>query len=105
MHKVRACGRQRGGCAVTAPGLAAAVVVTRAESHDGPLSSQLRSLGLNVLLWPAVRTAPAAGNSLEQALAHIEDFDWIVFASRNAVTAVIRWLPHLPCLLYTSRCV
>ena len=81
---------------MTATGLAAAVVVTRAESHDGPLSSQLRSLGLNVLLWPAVRTAPAAGNSLEQALAHIEDFDWIVFASRNAVTAVIRWLPRLP---------
>ena len=75
---------------------AAGVVVTRAEAPDGPLSSQLRSLGLNVLLWPAVRTAPAAGNSLEQELAHIGEFDWIVFASRNAVTAVIRWLPRLP---------
>jgi uroporphyrinogen-III synthase len=60
------------------------------------LSTQLRSLGLNVLLWPAVRTAPAAGNSLERALAHVQDFDWIVFASRQAVTAVIRWLPRLP---------
>ena len=75
---------------------AAAVVVTRAESHDGPLSSQLRSLGLNVLLWPAVRVAPAAGDALERVLASIGDFNWIVFASRNAVTAVIRWLPNLP---------
>ncbi len=73
-----------------------AVVVTRAEAHDGPLSTELRSLGLNVLLWPAVRTAPAAGNSLERALARVQDFDWIVFASRQAVTAVIRWLPRLP---------
>jgi uroporphyrinogen-III synthase len=81
---------------VTAEAQALAVVVTRAESLDGPLSTELRSLGLNVLLWPAVRTAPAAGNSLERALAHIQDFDWIVFASRQAVTAVIRWLPRLP---------
>jgi uroporphyrinogen-III synthase len=43
-----------------------------------------------------VRTAPPAGNSLERALAHVQDFDWIVFASRQAVTAVIRWLPRLP---------
>ena len=78
------------------PSALAPVVVTRAESHDGPLSSQLRTLGLEVLLWPAVSVAPASGNSLERALARIEEFDWIVFASRNAVTAVIRWLPRLP---------
>jgi uroporphyrinogen III methyltransferase/synthase len=77
-------------------GSVAAVVVTRAEAPDGPLSTELRSLGLNVLLWPAVRTAPAAGNALERALARIQDFDWIVFTSRHAVTAVIRWLPRLP---------
>jgi uroporphyrinogen III methyltransferase / synthase len=74
----------------------APVVVTRAESLDGPLSSQLRTLGLEVLLWPAVAVAPASGDSLERALARIEEFDWIIFASRNAVTAVIRSLPRLP---------
>jgi uroporphyrinogen-III synthase len=81
---------------MTATDSAPAVVVTRAESRDGPLSAQLRSLGLNVLLWPAVSVAPASGNSLERTLAHVEDFDWIVFASRHAVTAVIRSLPRLP---------
>ena len=62
----------------------APVVVTRAESLDGPLSSQLRTLGLEVLLWPAVAVAPASGDSLERALERIEEFDWIIFASRNA---------------------
>ena len=73
-----------------------AVVVTRAEAHDGPLSSHLRGLGLNVLLWPAVSVAPASGDSLERMLARIEDFDWIVFASRQAVTAVMRSVSSLP---------
>jgi uroporphyrinogen-III synthase len=72
------------------------VVVTRAEAHDGPLSAQLRALGLEVLLWPAVSVSSSSGNALERTLARIEEFDWIVFASRNAVTAVIRWMPRLP---------
>jgi len=75
---------------------AAPVVVTRAESHDGPLSSQLRTLGLKVLLWPAVAVTPASGPALSDALARIEEFDWIVFASRTAVTAVIKSCPRLP---------
>jgi uroporphyrinogen-III synthase len=74
----------------------APVVVTRAEAKDGPLSSQLRTLGLEVLLWPAVSVAAASGPALEQAVARIEEFDWIVFASRRAVTAVIGFRPRLP---------
>ena len=35
------------------------VVVTRAEGSDGPLSRELRGLGLEVLLWPAVSVARA----------------------------------------------
>jgi uroporphyrinogen-III synthase len=65
------------------------VVVTRAESSDGPLSSQLRSLGLPVLLWPAVSVSVAATGPLEEALKSINQFDWIVFASRYAVAAVV----------------
>jgi len=65
------------------------VVVTRAEGEDGPLSSQLRELGLPVLLWPAVSVAVAETGALEEALESIGDFDWIVFASRHAVAAVI----------------
>lgn len=65
-----------------------AVVVTRSEPADGPLSRRLRELGLPVLLWPAVSVAPAESAPLDQALRSIADFDWIVFASRHAVVAV-----------------
>ena len=64
------------------------VVVTRSEAGDGPLSSELRSLGLPVLLWPAVSVAAADHGPLEAALARIESFQWLVFASRHAVAAV-----------------
>jgi uroporphyrinogen III methyltransferase/synthase len=65
------------------------VVVTRAESADGPLSTHLRELGLPVLLWPAVSMAVAETAALEEALEDLSRFDWVVFASRYAVVAVI----------------
>jgi uroporphyrinogen-III synthase len=73
-----------------------AVVVTRAEAQDGPLSSQLRGLGLCVLLWPAVSVAIAQTGPLEAALKSVEQFKWMVFASRYAVAAVTERLPKAP---------
>jgi uroporphyrinogen-III synthase len=64
------------------------VVVTRSEARDGPLSSELRNLGLPVLLWPAVTVEMTETGPLEAALADITSFQWIVFASRHAVAAV-----------------
>jgi uroporphyrinogen-III synthase len=64
------------------------VVVTRSEASDGPLSSELRNLGLPVLLWPAVTVEMTEKGPLEAALADINSFQWIVFASRHAVAAV-----------------
>jgi uroporphyrinogen-III synthase len=64
------------------------VVVTRSESSDGPLCSELRNLGLPVLLWPAVTVEMADKAPLEAALGRLETFNWIVFASRHAVAAV-----------------
>jgi uroporphyrinogen-III synthase len=64
------------------------VVVTRSEANDGPLSSELRNLGLSVLLWPAVTVETTEKGPLEAVLAAINAFQWIVFASRHAVAAV-----------------
>ncbi len=72
------------------------VVVTRSESSDGPLSSELRNLGLPVLLWPAVTVEPVAQGMLETALREVDSFDWIVFASRHAVAAVTAIQPSPP---------
>ena len=72
------------------------VVVTRAESDNGPLSSHLRELGLQVLLWPAVSVAVAETGPLEAALRSLDQFDWIVFASRHAVAAVTERVASAP---------
>lgn len=75
---------------------APAVVVTRDESVDGPLSRELRALGLHVLLWPAVSVSPADAAPLMAMLAQVRSFGWIVFASRHAVAAVLEHLPQPP---------
>jgi uroporphyrinogen-III synthase len=72
------------------------VVVTRSEARDGPLSSELRNLGLPVLLWPAVTVEMTETGPLEAALADITSFQWIVFASRHAVAAVTDLMATLP---------
>jgi uroporphyrinogen III methyltransferase / synthase len=72
------------------------VVVTRAEPADGPLSRELRRFGLEVLAWPAVSVAAADPQPLATALADLESFGWLVFASRHAVAAVLARVPQPP---------
>ena len=72
------------------------VVVTRAEGSDGPLSRELRGLGLRVLSWPAVSTDAADPEALNAALADLPSYGWIVFASRHAVAAVLDRRPQSP---------
>jgi uroporphyrinogen-III synthase len=81
---------------VRAASASSPVVVTRAEGSDGPLSRELRALGLQVLSWPAVRAGIADLTALRRALEAIESFGWIVFASRQAVAAVVARLPDAP---------
>ncbi|MGH8149461.1 MAG: uroporphyrinogen-III synthase, partial [Steroidobacteraceae bacterium] len=77
--------------------MTATVVVTRDEPPDGPLGARLRELGLEVLAWPAVRVGPPADpGPLAAALAHADQFDWMVFTSRHAVFAVTARLAALP---------
>ncbi len=70
-----------------------AVVVTRDEPRDGPLSASLRAVGLDVLWWPVVHLSPPADfRPIAEALTRATEFDWIVFASRHAVqTVASRW--------------
>jgi uroporphyrinogen-III synthase len=81
---------------VSSPDLMRPVVVTRAEGSDGPLSRELRGMGLSVLTWPAVRVAAADLTALTAALATVDSFGWIVFASRHAVAALLERLPAQP---------
>ena len=76
------------------------VVVTRDESADGPLSRELRALGISVLGWPVLSIGPAADvGALEQALRRLNQFEWLVFASQHAVAEVVRRVPVPPAYL------
>ncbi len=76
------------------------VVVTRAESPDGPLSRELRGLGLDVLGWPVLSIGPVRdAAALEQALRQLNQFEWLVFASQHAVAEVVRRVPVPPAYL------
>jgi uroporphyrinogen-III synthase len=78
------------------------VVVTRPEESDGPLSKELKSLGLPVLIWAAVRVLPTDTARLDEALRRVESFDWIVFTSRHAVAAVTARLAGPPAGVRTA---
>jgi len=78
------------------------VVVTRAESADGPLTRELKDLGLSVLLWPAVSVGTADPAPLSAALTNLRSFDWIVFASRHAVAAVLERVSLPPAGLHVA---
>jgi uroporphyrinogen-III synthase len=49
-----------------------------------------------VLLWPAVSVGTADPGPLSAALANLATFNWIVFASRHAVAAVLERVPAPP---------
>jgi uroporphyrinogen-III synthase len=77
--------------------VSAAVVVTRDEPGDGPLSRELRALGLEVLAWPVLSIGPAGdADALDQALRRLNQFDWLMFASQHAVAEVVRRVPVPP---------
>ncbi len=70
------------------------VAVTRPEERGGQLSQRLERLGARVLHWQAVRIEPPQSPApLAEAVASLQRFDWIVFASAHAVAAVAAALP------------
>ncbi|MDA8375353.1 MAG: uroporphyrinogen-III C-methyltransferase [Actinomycetota bacterium] len=73
------------------------VVVTREEEAEGRLARSLRELGASVLAAPTITIAPPAdaGIALTSALERIEEFDWLVFTSGNAVDAVAEHIGDL----------
>jgi uroporphyrinogen-III synthase len=64
----------------------ARVVITRPEGQSETLSRRLRSLGAIPVLFPVIAIAPPeVGGALDRALAHLADYDWIIFTSVNGV--------------------
>jgi uroporphyrinogen III methyltransferase / synthase len=62
------------------------IVVTRARAQAAELSDELRHLGARVLELPAIELRPLEDYSaLDEAIAHLRDYDWLIFTSTNAV--------------------
>ena len=65
------------------------VVITRADSQSAALAGALREKGAEVVSLPLIRIAPPPDYArLDSALRCLSSFDWLLFTSQNAVTAV-----------------
>jgi uroporphyrinogen III methyltransferase/synthase len=66
------------------------VLVTRPRAQAGELVDMLEAAGATAILAPTIRiAAPADPAPLHQAASNVTQFDWIVFASVNAVDALL----------------
>jgi uroporphyrinogen III methyltransferase/synthase len=62
------------------------VLVTRSREQAGPLQALLEDQGAEVSLLPLLELAPPDDwSALDQCLARLEQFAWVVFASPNSV--------------------
>jgi uroporphyrinogen III methyltransferase/synthase len=61
------------------------IVVTRAAAQAAPLSERLRELGADVIEMPATRIARLDLAPLRDAISRLDEYQWLVFTSQNAV--------------------
>lgn len=65
------------------------IVVTRRPGQSSPLVAALRERAAEVVEVPAIETAPPEDTGpLDEALRRLDSYDWVVFTSANAVSAV-----------------
>lgn len=69
------------------------IAVTRAGAAGAAFAARLREFGAEPMLCPAIEIAPPDDSGLlDAAIASIERYDWVVFASANAVEAFVERL-------------
>jgi uroporphyrinogen III methyltransferase/synthase len=64
------------------------IVVTRASAQATGLHDALTELGADVLELPAMRIEPSDDAALRACLDRLDEFDWVIFTSQNAVRIV-----------------
>lgn len=67
-------------------------VVTRRAEQAAVLAEKLSAAGFQPLLFPTIALEALPAPDLDQALAEIENFDWLIFSSANAVRFFFRRL-------------
>ncbi|HKX00168.1 MAG TPA: uroporphyrinogen-III C-methyltransferase [Bryobacteraceae bacterium] len=62
------------------------IVVTRARGQAESLNAKLSALGAHVIELPTIEIAPTGDyGPLDRAIAHLNDYDWLIFTSVNGV--------------------
>ncbi|WP_304089583.1 uroporphyrinogen-III synthase, partial [Phascolarctobacterium succinatutens] len=62
------------------------VIVTRARAQASALTKKLEAQGAKVIEAPAIKIVPAADYApLDNAIAHLDEYKWLVFTSANGV--------------------
>ena len=80
---------------VPKPLIGKTVLVTRSASQSGTFSDRLRSAGATVLEMPALEIgAPSSWVPLDEAIANLNSFDWVVLTSTNGVSGFMERLLH-----------
>ena len=65
------------------------IVVTRPKERAGTLAHRLRNLGADVFEYPCIRTEPIVPcPAMETAVAHIADYEYLVFTSPAGVESL-----------------
>ena len=80
------------------------IVVTRARDQAGTLSTRLRQLGAHVVELPTIAIQPAADyRPLDNAIAALPSYDWLIFTSANGVRCFLERLDASPADLRAIR--
>ena len=71
------------------------ILVTRAAGQSSQFSTLLTNQGASVLEMPAIAIGPPASwQPLDEAIAQIDQFDWLILTSANGVTYTFDRLQH-----------
>lgn len=82
--------------AARAPLQGISVVVTRAREQSKHLVEQLSALGAEVIECPAISIAPLDDYThMDRAIAHLAEYDWVIFTSANGVEAFVSRMAQL----------
>ena len=64
------------------------IAITRPREQAAALAERLEALGAHVSLLSAIHIAPVEDHApLDAAIAHLSDYDWLIFTSVNGVRA------------------
>ena len=62
------------------------VVITRARAQAGEFAARLEAYGARIVACPTIEIVePKSYAALDQALENLYGYDWLIFASANAV--------------------